>query len=76
MQRHYVFVNKARCNEFIGRLNLRDYQIVYPNSLKKTTLLIVNDIHDIQDFLTEDYVSTNFTPPSVKILDNGYICIT
>jgi hypothetical protein len=79
---NYVFLNKALCNEFIGRLNLRKYEIVYPyvvcfsGLLKKTTLLVVQDAHSAQDFIDNDYVCNR--DPSIirrETLNTGFILI-
>jgi hypothetical protein len=78
----YIFVDKALCNEFIGRLNLRNYEIVYSHVVcfsglpKKTTLLIVQDTHSARDFINNDYVC-NRDPSTIciKTLDTGCILI-
>lgn len=78
----YIFLDKALCNEFIGRLNLRKYEIVCPHVvcfsglLKKTTLLVVYDVHCVKDFIDNDYVC-NRDPAtiSIKTLDTGCIFI-
>lgn len=60
--KQYVFYDKALCNEFIARLNLRHYSVLnnyqtnIQNKLVRTTLLQVHDNHDLQDFISNDYV--------------------
>ncbi len=82
MTSNYIFLNKALCNEFIGRLNLRNYEIVYPYVVcfsglpKKTTLLVVHDAHSLQDFINNDYVCNR--DPSIicrETLTAGFILI-
>ncbi len=71
---YFIFVDKALCNEFIARLNLRNYDIIYPsvvcfaNLPKKTTTLQVNGVTQnlLHEFMQNDYVC-NRNPKTVKI---------
>ncbi len=70
----FIFLDKALCNEFVARLNLRDYNIIYPsvvcfaNLPKKTTTLQIKGVTQnlLQEFLQNDYVCDR-DPTTVKV---------
>jgi hypothetical protein len=83
---YFIFADKALCNEFVARTNLRCYDIIKPvvyfaQLPKKTTTLATSHPQPhslLQEFLQNDYVCDR-DPNTVVVLHldskHTFICV-